>query len=498
MNTAMYALKGKHVYIHLPTGLGKTMAFFGAIHALRLAGCTKCAWIISPLIALMVDQYKKASNDLNIHNFRLGVLGTADDMNSRCQFDEDKLDIVWMSPEYLMEQVLPKKRDKKVSEPSIIIIDECHFIFDAAGYRPHYSKLANLRVRFPSCQFIVCSGSLTMVQQNRISTTLGHAQGTINWIRSSIDRRNLFYSVQERKMYTRDLNFIVKALRVGNSVHLPAIIFVKDKTAMDDIYNWIGKMVKEKRNQVCLFHGSLSLKAKELIIHRLTVDLDVQVVVATSALGVGVDPPSIRSVIIYGPPDSWNEMIQSFGRGGRDSLTCKCYLFVKEKDINDKDDKDLFIKLLKKEQCLRRTFLEPYETINTMGYERCCAVCSEDPFGLIQESNDQVKYIGTYPASKPTKNVAIQEAQLDKANTAILTRILRDIAHNLACKETGKAILASRLFPDKSLQDIAMNAPLIVSKRISQVTSNPYILKYRHKWEAACEVFINNTTNHPM
>jgi len=46
-------------------------------------------------------------------------------------------------------------------------------------------------------------------------------------------------------------------------------------------------------------------------------------IVATSALGVGLDIPDIRLVIHAGCPRSLRDFVQESGRGGRDGQTCK-------------------------------------------------------------------------------------------------------------------------------------------------------------------------------
>ena len=59
-------------------------------------------------------------------------------------------------------------------------------------------------------------------------------------------------------------------------------------------------------------------------------DSTVQVMVCTTAFGMGVDVPDIELVTRIGCPSSLEELVQEFGRGGRDGRQAegKGYLHV--------------------------------------------------------------------------------------------------------------------------------------------------------------------------
>jgi ATP-dependent DNA helicase RecQ len=55
--------------------------------------------------------------------------------------------------------------------------------------------------------------------------------------------------------------------------------------------------------------------------------------VCTTAFGIGVDVPNIDLVIKIGCPLSLEELIQEFGRGGRDGRLAKGYLLFADDDL---------------------------------------------------------------------------------------------------------------------------------------------------------------------
>jgi hypothetical protein len=58
------------------------------------------------------------------------------------------------------------------------------------------------------------------------------------------------------------------------------------------------------------------------------------IVCATTAFGMGIDVPNIRSVVLFGIPGSLEDFVQQTGRAGRDSLESKTILIADERAID--------------------------------------------------------------------------------------------------------------------------------------------------------------------
>ena len=59
----------------------------------------------------------------------------------------------------------------------------------------------------------------------------------------------------------------------------------------------------------------------------------IRIVVATVALGTGLDSPNVRTIIHWGPPEDLEMYVQETGRGGRDNMLSNAILYYNKRDI---------------------------------------------------------------------------------------------------------------------------------------------------------------------
>ena len=66
------------------------------------------------------------------------------------------------------------------------------------------------------------------------------------------------------------------------------------------------------------YHGSnMSTSDKQQVLQSWRSG-SIRVVVATKAFGMGIDQPDVRVVVCVGCPQTMEDMVQEFGRAGRD------------------------------------------------------------------------------------------------------------------------------------------------------------------------------------
>lgn len=88
----------------------------------------------------------------------------------------------------------------------------------------------------------------------------------------------------------------------------------------------VPKLSEALNETVGMYHGQLNRNLKDNL-QDMFRDGRVKIMAATSAFGMGVDIPAIRSVIHHDPPGNPEALSQEVGRAGRDELPSTCISF---------------------------------------------------------------------------------------------------------------------------------------------------------------------------
>ena len=130
------------------------------------------------------------------------------------------------------------------------------------------------------------------------------------------------------------------------------------------------------------FHASQNKQMKDQILHHICSPISiVHVIFATVALGMGVDIPCIRKIILIGPPCSLKAYYQETGRFGRDGQLSEAILYYNNKDVGKnntamQDEMQSFC--LSTDICLRYQLLKALDVEHnspTKLMHECCSVC---------------------------------------------------------------------------------------------------------------------------
>ena len=103
-----------------------------------------------------------------------------------------------------------------------------------------------------------------------------------------------------------------------------------------------------------------------------------RVVVATCALGMGINFQKVQYVVHFGPPHSVTEIIQQSGRAGRSGQQAFSIVYATNRQLSqcDKDVKDV----VKSESCMRVALYQHFQEMPTSiepGHF-CCTVCKKN------------------------------------------------------------------------------------------------------------------------
>lgn len=289
------------------TGWGKSAVYFISTKMLHNRGAGPTL-LVSPLLALMRNQ-QEAARRMGIVAESINSSNTEEWMEVIRKISADAVDILLISPERLAnqqftEEVLPQA----VGRTGLLVIDEVHCISDwGHDFRPDYRRIADV-LRFMPAGLPILGSTATANKRvvDDVSEQLG--AGMIP-ARGSLARPGLKLHALKIPSQSKRMVWLADVLP-----KLPGTGIIYCLT-IDDTERVAGQL-RAKGIDAVAYSGRTDNDIRPEIEQRL-MDNDLKAVVATSALGMGIDKPNLSFVIHFQSPSSPIAYYQQVGRAGR-------------------------------------------------------------------------------------------------------------------------------------------------------------------------------------
>jgi len=306
-------LDNEDTFVLLPTGGGKSICF--QIPALIKEGI--CI-VVSPLIALMKDQVKSLKEKgIKAMALTSGIsYSELDTLLDNCIYGNYKF--LYLSPERLQQDIVQHRIQQM--NVNLIAVDEAHCISQWGNdFRPAYKNIRVLRDLQPSTNIIALTATAKPKVIEDIISELDFIAPKI--FKASFKRLNIAYDVvfSEDKLY--DLQQLLKT-HGGSS-----IIYVRSRKLSVEIHDQLEKFGFSST----FFHGGIPTKDKQ---ERLDQWMNNQkeIMIATTAFGMGIDKPDVKTVFHINLPESLESYYQEAGRAGRNNANAHAILLTNKSD----------------------------------------------------------------------------------------------------------------------------------------------------------------------
>lgn len=332
-NAVRAAVENKSILAVFPTGGGKSLTF--QIPALMSGEYSKgLTVVISPLQSLMKDQVDNLEKSGITEAVTInGLLDPIERAKSIERIEDGSACILYISPESLRSKTIEHLLlGRKIAR---FVVDEAH-CFSSWGhdFRVDYLYIGDfiksLQVKKQLQESIPVSCFTATAKQKVIQDIRSYFKDKLNLelevFKSRASRTNLRYKVLPKQDEQEKYN----ALRdLIEEKACPTIVYVsRTKKA----YSLAEQLTKDGFNAKP-YHGKMDVKEKTEN-QDAFISGEVQIMVATSAFGMGVDKKDIRMVVHYEISDSLENYVQEAGRAGRDeNLTADCFVLFNEEDL---------------------------------------------------------------------------------------------------------------------------------------------------------------------
>ena len=311
-------LSGRNVLAVLPTGAGKSLCY--QVPALLGDGLTL---VVSPLISLMQDQV----GALRRRGIAAAYVNSQlDARQRRVVLDagvNGRLALLYCAPERLAS--LTRRLCAADTRLSLFAIDEAHCISEWGNeFRPVYRRLGVFRSLLGRPPTIALTGSATPEARADILRVLRIPDAEV--VVTSFDRPNLrFLTTKVRDDRQR---FALIRARVRDAAGASLIY-----TPTRRLTELVTRALLRTSVRAAPYHAGLSAGIRRRVL-RAFLSNQVNVIVATSAFGMGIDKPDVRYVLHWGPPPTLEAYYQEAGRAGRDGRASECVILWRREDFD--------------------------------------------------------------------------------------------------------------------------------------------------------------------
>ncbi len=361
VRAALCAPPGSTLVVCLPTGEGKSFVFH-AIASLGYGsndGRPGVTLVVTPTVSLALDHQRRAQE--------MGIAGHPVAYTSGMSREErqgiiDRISngtqgLCFAAPEAVCGSLFPALSDT-ASQGYLraLVVDEAHLV-DAwgANFRVEFQLLGGIRSKLLERAPAVALPRTLLLSATLTATTLqtlqsifpgDPAHGGTQLVSSSQLRPEIEYWVANPTTYEDRKRRVIEAI---THMPRPAVLYV---TEVAQAQEWYKSLRELGFRRISMLTGGSSTDERSRVVDNWR-EQQLDLVVGTSAFGLGIDNPNVRTIVHACVPETLDRYYQEAGRGGRDGkVAASLVIPVSEEGYNWRRDDFKMARLLNSRRLL--------------------------------------------------------------------------------------------------------------------------------------------------
>jgi ATP-dependent DNA helicase RecQ len=314
---------GQDTLAVLPSGAGKT-----AIYQIAGQLVDGPVVVVSPLIALQRDQVERlvelqnAGRPAQLNS----SLSAGDQRESLEGLADGSVRFLFLAPEQLAKPEVVEA--VRAAGAALFVVDEAHCV-SAWGhdFRPDYLRLGGVVEQLGHPPVLAMTATAAPPVRAEIVERLGMRDPAV--VVAGFDRPEIRLEVTHHPDATAKRQAVLDRVlqQVGEGC-VPGIVYSATRKGTLDL----AEGLRERGLRAAAYHAGLKRSEREEA-QRAFMDDELDVVVATTAFGMGIDKPDTRFVVHAEPADSVDSYYQEIGRCGRDGRPALAVLVYRQEDL---------------------------------------------------------------------------------------------------------------------------------------------------------------------